>query len=75
MSERTANAKIRFESRPDAEEFATKYSRKTLRGHTISAVREDGSCDVDVYGMTEEELEWVREYVRESNRKKESNES
>lgn len=70
----TANAKIQFDSRPEAEEFARQYTIKTFRGHSISAVRPDGTCEVDVYDMNEEELEWVSEYVRQRNKDKEESE-
>jgi len=73
MSERTDNARIQFDTRAEAEEFATLYTRKTLRGHTISASDiQKGKTEVSVYDMSEDELQWVRNYVKESNRKKEN---
>lgn len=56
-----ATVSIKFETRNAAEIFARDWSRKTLRGHSISSGKED--VVVTIYGVTEEEKTWIDEYI------------
>jgi len=58
-------AKITFPDIKMAEEFAIKYSRMSGKGHTIGP----GviNVDVSVYGLTEEVINWINDYVNNIN--------
>jgi hypothetical protein len=56
-------ATLRFKSRADAKSFAKAWTMHTLRGHTVSSVRQDGSNDVEVFDVTKPEKEWIDHYV------------
>ena len=60
---KTATVTLRFETRQQAEKFATLWSRKTKRGHIIGA----GTKDVDVifHDVTPDELSWIKELINE----------
>jgi hypothetical protein len=56
-------ATLRFKSRDDAKLFAKAWTIHTLRGHTVSSTRSDGSNDVEVLDVTKLEKEWIDHYV------------
>ena len=55
-------ASISFRTNEEASRFATMYTRKTLRGHTVS------QCKVDVYGLSNEDKKWIDNYVSKLNK-------
>lgn len=62
--EQKVNATIEFTSNEEANEFASQYSRKTLRGHTVS------QNIVNVYDITPDERVWIDNYVDSINQNK-----
>ncbi len=60
-----AKATLTFEKREQAELFALKWARKTKRGHIVG----DGFTNVyvTVFHVTEDEKDWINQYVNELN--------
>jgi len=61
LPESDVTAELTFQSRDQANEFARMYSRKTLRGHTIT-----GST-VKVWNVTDDDKAWIDSYVNQLN--------
>lgn len=59
---KTFKATLIFLTNEEAEEFATAYSRKTLRGHTIT------QNTVEVYELSIDDKNWIDKYVKDMNR-------
>jgi hypothetical protein len=59
----TEKATLSFPSNDMAQDFAKRWSRKTLTGHDMTAIRPDGSRDVTVYGVTEEHKAFISAYI------------
>lgn len=53
------SAELKFPNRKDADDFAIAWSRHTLSGHTVGS---DGT--VSIYGVTEENKQWISEYIK-----------
>jgi hypothetical protein len=53
------NAELEFPNRKDANDFAIAWSRHTLSGHTVGS---DGT--ISIYGVTEDNKEWISEYIK-----------
>lgn len=56
-------ASIKFPSRAMAQEFASAWSRATLRGHSITASAPDGSAEVWLDGVTDESKAFIDSWV------------
>lgn len=69
MEDLGLTVEVGFESRADADKFANAFSRRTYRGHTVTAVK-DGKCSVIVGIKTKAEKKWLNEYVDKENQKK-----
>lgn len=52
------NAELKFPNREYANNFAIAWSRHTLSGHTVG---HDGT--VSIYGVTEDNKQWISEYI------------
>ena len=61
------DAILTFKSREEAQSFAREWEMHTLKGHTISAIKEDGSTNVDLYEITELGKTWIDQYVALKN--------
>ena len=55
-------ATLTFKNYEQARDFATAWSRKMLRGYTMSAAKEENP-DVIVYDVTEAEREWIEKEI------------
>jgi len=62
---------LEFPSRDMALELATQWSRFTKRGHTLSATKQDGKCEVTLDGVNPDEKDWINARVAEMNARKE----
>ena len=51
---------IAFDTRQQAQTFCTKWTRKSLTGHTMTAGTEN--VTVTVWNVTPEQLEWIEGY-------------
>jgi len=60
---RTATVTVRFETRDEAETFATLWARFSKRGHIVGAGLEN--VDVMIHDVTPSELEWVKDYLKD----------
>ena len=60
---------VGFESRAEADKFASAFSRRTYRGYTVTAVK-DGKCSVIVGIRDEAEKKWLNDYIDCANKKK-----
>ena len=58
---RTATVTLKFETRHQAEKFATLWARFTKRGHIVGAGIEN--VEVTLHDVTNSELEWVMQFV------------
>jgi len=58
-----AHATVNFETRALGKSFATQWTRRTLTGHSISPNKDDGSVDVMVYKLSQDDIDWVKEYI------------
>lgn len=47
--------------------FIRSWTSRTLRGYDRSAIKEDGSFVVTVYDVTENEIEFINNFVKENN--------
>jgi N12 class adenine-specific DNA methylase len=65
LDSQTFSATLKFENVQEAEDFAKAYSRKTLRGHTITS---DNKVVVDK--LTSDDKKWVDTYVSNINKTK-----
>ena len=59
-------ATLTFFLRSDAEEFASSWSKLTLRGHTIGSGTEN--VKVTVFDVTDQEKSWIDNYVEFMNK-------
>ena len=60
-------ATITFSNLELAKEFIHAWAMRTLKGHDRSAVKEDGSFDVTVYDVTENEKDFIVNYANGVN--------
>lgn len=60
-------ATVSFGSRKEADEFAVAFSRRTMLGHTVGAMKE-GKCLVVVDVENNDVKEWIDSYVRKANK-------
>ena len=61
------DAILTFKSREEAQSFARTWELHTLKGHTISAIKKDGSTDVELHEITELGKTWIDQYVALKN--------
>jgi hypothetical protein len=60
---RLATVTLKFETREQAETFATIWLRKTKRGHIVGAGMEN--VEVMLHDVTPDELEWINQLINE----------
>ena len=58
-----ATVTLKFETRQQAETFATLWARRTKRGHIVGSGMEN--LEVTLHGVTPDELEWVKQLINE----------
>ena len=63
-------ATLTFQDRASANDFASKWSYKTLTGHTISADKKDGSVAVTVDNVDEDRKAFIDSYIYNMNNNK-----
>lgn len=61
------NATLHFPTYEQAKQFATAWSRATLRGYSISPKQADDSGKVYLDGITEESKAWIDSYAENLN--------
>jgi len=61
-------ATLTFNNVETAKEFASKWAYETLTGHDMSAVKNDGSVDVTVYGIDENKKQFIESHIRGLNK-------
>ena len=61
------DAKLTFRSREEAQSFAKAWASRTLRGHTVSAIKADGNTDVELYEITDSGKALIDQYVALKN--------
>ena len=61
------DATLTFQSREEAQSFARAWAMHTLKGHTVSAIKEDGRTDVELHEITELGKTWIDQYVALKN--------
>ena len=54
---------LKFETREQAETFATIWSRKTKRGHIIGSGMEN--VELMLHDVAPDELEWIKQLINE----------
>lgn len=62
-------ATIHFPTYEIAKEFATAWSRATLRGYSLFPKQADGSGKVSLDGITPESKAWIDSHVEKLNSK------
>jgi hypothetical protein len=62
-------ATLNFKSGTMANKFASIWSHKTLTGHTVSAIKTDGSVDVTVYNVDNIKKSFIDSYINDQNNK------
>ena len=60
---RLATVTLKFETREQAETFATTWLRKTKRGHIVGSGMEN--VEVMLHDVTPDELEWIKQLINE----------
>jgi hypothetical protein len=60
-------ATIDFNSRQKAQDFATRWSRFTLRGYSLSSTRLDGQTSVTLDKVTPTDRQWINNRVAMMN--------
>ncbi len=58
-----ATVTVKFETRQQAETFATLWARRTKRGHIVGSGTEN--VEVILHDVTPDELEWVKQLINE----------
>ena len=54
---------LKFETREQAETFATIWSRKTKRGHIVGSGMEN--VELMLHDVAPDELEWIKQLINE----------
>jgi hypothetical protein len=60
---KTATVTLKFETRQEAETFATLWARFTRRGHIVGSGLEN--VEVTVHDVTPTELDWIMTFVND----------
>jgi len=60
---RLATVTLKFETREQAETFATIWSRKTKRGHIVGSGMEN--VELMLHDVAPDELEWIKQLINE----------
>lgn len=63
----TFKASIKFNSRAEAQQFATAWSRFSKRGYTLSAADVTGVSSVILDGVKESDKAWINARIAEIN--------
>ena len=58
-----ATVTLKFETRQQAETFATLWARRTKRGHIVGSGMEN--VEVILHNVTPDELDWVKQLINE----------
>ena len=58
-----ATVTLKFETREQAETFATIWSRKTKRGHIVGSGMEN--VELMLHDVAPDELEWIKQLINE----------
>jgi len=56
-----------FPSHCTAKDFAINWTRATLTGHTIGAVKQDKSVSVTIYNIDTAKKAWINNYINKLN--------
>lgn len=58
------NAKLTFPNRELATQFGIEWSRFSMRGRDTSSTKENGSVEVKIYNVSDDEKKWVDEWIK-----------
>jgi shikimate kinase len=64
--DKAMKATLTFHSMELAKDFASKWTRHTLTGHTMSAVKPNGIVTVDVCNIDEAKKVFINSYVNDT---------
>lgn len=59
----TLKATLTFNSFKDAKQFASAWAFKTLTGHDMTSVKQDGTVNVTVYNVDNAKKQFIEAYV------------